>query len=101
VDRISAISTKGIEQALDRIDEHGFKPLGRNTDYAAVARGRPYPPLAVAAFAIEADEGGVLPPGSPSGDRKGQFFQLLENAGCTILTIRQRSESPVAPLSRS
>ena len=84
------ISSAGLEAAMDRIDQDGFDPHGANTTYAIIARGKAYPPLAVAAFAIEADGGGVAAPGSLRGDRQGRLFKLLEEAGCTILPL----ESP-------
>lgn len=84
------ISRAGLEAAMDRIDQDGFDPHGANTTYAIIARDKAYPPLAVAAFAIEADGGGVAAPGSLRGDRQGRLFKLLEEAGCTILPL----ESP-------
>ncbi len=88
----SGLGREAIEKALDRIDRDGIEPHGRNTTYAVVARDRMYPPLAVAAFAIEADGHAPVPAGGLRGERNSPAFRLLLDAGCEIVRLDERGD---------
>ncbi len=88
----SGLGREAIEKALDRIDRDGIEPHGRNTTYAVVARDRMYPPLAVAAFAIEADGHAPVPAGGLRGEWNSPAFRLLLDAGCEIVRVDERGD---------
>lgn len=86
------LGPEALERALDRIDQDGIEPHGRNTTYAVVARGRTYPPLAVAAFAIEADGHAPVPAGGLRGEWNSPAFRLLLAAGCEVVCLDERGD---------
>ncbi len=92
IDQIKAFSKVEIDQALDRIDSKGIEPHRRNTTYAVVARGRLYPPVAVAAFAIEAMGKDPVPAGSLRGSWNSPAFKLLQAADCLITRLDERGD---------
>lgn len=67
--------------ALARIDTHGFDPHSDSTTYDVLHDGKSYPPIAVVAFAIEADTGIIVGRGLLQGGQGTREFRRLKEIG--------------------
>ena len=77
----AGITRDHVLAAIERINTKGHSPHGASVRYVVEHNGKFYPPLAVAAFAIEACTGSDTPAGSLSGGPKTPAFRMLAKHG--------------------
>lgn len=77
------ITREHVLTAIERIDKTGHAPHGASVRYVVEHNGKNYPPLAVAAFAMEAMDGKPVAKGSMSGGPGKPAFTMLAQAGFT------------------
>ena len=80
-----SVTRNAVLQALARIDDAGIAPHRDSHTYDLVHNGRPYPPVAVVSFALEADGSDPVAPGRIRGGKGTPAFRALEDAGFSVI----------------
>ncbi|MAK34313.1 MAG: hypothetical protein CL386_10065 [Acidiferrobacter sp.] len=93
IDLPETVEHESVLEAINRIDADGIAPHRKNHTFELIHDGKGYPPLAVLAFALEHENGEVIPAGALRGEDSSNEFRLLRSAGFSISRIHREGQA--------